>query len=179
MRQDEFAWEPKGPQMLSHVRGGLDQNGNIVAWDYEVWTPTHSTRPDGQEGNLLAGQLVDPPAAPAPVTMIGGDRNAPHNYSLPNSRVTVHWTPSAPLRPSALRSLGALANVTANECFIDELAAAASADPIAFRLRHLADHRAIEVIQRVAEASDWESALRLSDRSPASQQPHPELRHRD
>ena len=88
--------------------------------------------------------------------MIGGDRNAPHNYSLPNNRITVHWTPSAPLRPSALRSLGALANVTANECFIDELAAAASADPIEFRLRHLADPRATEVIQRVAEASGWQ-----------------------
>jgi nicotinate dehydrogenase subunit B len=156
MRQDEFAWEPKGPQMLSHVRGGLDTNGNVVAWDYEVWTPTHATRPDGQEGNLLAGQLVDPPAAPAPATMIGGDRNAPHNYSLPNNSITVHWTPTAPLRPSALRSLGALANVTANECFIDELAAAARADPIEFRLRHLADPRATEVIQRVAEASGWQ-----------------------
>jgi nicotinate dehydrogenase subunit B len=157
MRQDEFAWEPKGPQMYSHVRGGLDAHGNIVAWDYEVWTPTHSTRPDGQEGNLLAGQLVDPPAPPAPLTMIGGDRNAPHNYSLPNTRVTVHWVAGAPLRPSALRSLGALANVTANESFVDELAAAAGADPIEFRLRHLADPRAIAVIQRVAEAAAWQS----------------------
>jgi nicotinate dehydrogenase subunit B len=157
MRQDEFAWEPKGPQMLSHVRGGLDDKGDIVAWDYEVWTPTHSTRPDGKEGNLLAGQLVDPPAAPAPLSMVGGDRNAPHNYSLPNDRVTVHWTAGAPLRPSALRSLGALANVTANECFFDELAAAAGADPVEFRLRYLADPRAIAVVKRVAEAAGWQT----------------------
>lgn len=157
MRQDEFAWEPKGPQMLSHVRGGLDARGNIVAWDCEVWTPTHSTRPDGQEGNVLAGQLVDPPAPPAPISLIGGDRNAPHNYSLPNDRITVHWTAGAPLRPSALRSLGALANVTANECFIDELAAAARADPVEYRLRYLADPRAIEVVQRAAKAAGWQS----------------------
>jgi CO/xanthine dehydrogenase Mo-binding subunit len=156
MRQDEFAWEPKGPQMLSHVRGGLDQDGNIVAWDYEVWTPTHATRPDGKAGNLLAGQLVEPPADPVQNPLIGGDRNAPHTYALPNDRVTVHWTAGAPLRPSALRSLGALANVTANESFIDELAAAAGADPVAFRLRYLADPRAIDVVTRVAAASGWQ-----------------------
>jgi nicotinate dehydrogenase subunit B len=157
MRQDEFAWEPKGPQMLSHVRGGLDSQGNLVAWDYEVWTPTHDTRPDDHEGNLLAGQLVDPPASPAPLTMIGGDRNAPHNYSFPNNRVTVHWIAGAPLRPSALRSLGALANVTANECFVDELAAAAGADPVEFRLRYLADPRATEVVKRAAAATGWQA----------------------
>jgi CO/xanthine dehydrogenase Mo-binding subunit len=157
MRQDEFAWEPKGPQMLSHVRGGLDAQGNIVAWDYEVWSPTHTTRPDGHEGNLLAGQLVTPPAPVAPLSLIGGDRNAPHTYSLPNDRVSIHWTETAPLRPSALRSLGALANVTANECFIDELAAAAGADPVEFRLRYLADPRAIAVVQRAAKAAGWQT----------------------
>jgi len=170
MRQDEFAWEPKGPQMLSHVRGGLDGEGNIVAWDYEVWTPTHATRPDGKPGNLLAGQLVDPPAAPVQNPMIGGDRNAPHNYSLPNTRITVHWTAGAPLRPSALRSLGALANATANETFFDELAAAAGADPVEFHVRHLADPRAIAVIERAAEASGWRtrSATPMAAAAPVS-----------
>jgi hypothetical protein len=77
----------------------LAEQGNIVAWDYEVWTPTHATRPDGKPGNLLAGQLVDPPAAPVQNPMIGGDRNAPHNYSLPNNRITVHWTPGLRFAP--------------------------------------------------------------------------------
>lgn len=157
MRQDEFAWEPKGPAMVAHVRGGLDAEGAIVAWDYEVWTPTHSTRPGGKPGNLLAGQLVDPPAPPAENGPIGGDRNAPTNYSFPNNRTTAHWIATPPLRPSALRSLGGMPNTTANESFMDELAAAAGADPVEFRLRHLADPRAIEVIRRAAEAAGWQA----------------------
>jgi nicotinate dehydrogenase subunit B len=156
MREDEFAWEPKAPPMLSHVRGGLDAAGTIVAWDYEVWTPTHTTRPGGNPALLLAAQQIAPPAAPIAVRFGGGDRNAPHTYAIPNNRVAVHWVGTAPLRPSALRSLGGTANTTANECFLDELAAAASADPIAFRLRHLTDPRAIDVIEKVAVVSGWQ-----------------------
>ncbi|HEY7035278.1 MAG TPA: molybdopterin cofactor-binding domain-containing protein [Thermomicrobiales bacterium] len=157
MREDEFAWEPKAPPMLSHVRGGLDAAGNIVAWDYEVWTPTHTTRPGGNPAGLLAGQLIDPPAGTIVPRNGGGDRNAPHTYAFPNNRVTVHWVGSAPLRPSALRSLGGTANTTANESFVDEMAAAAGADPIAFRLRHLTDPRAIDVVTKAAAVSGWQA----------------------
>jgi nicotinate dehydrogenase subunit B len=154
-RADEFAWEPKGPAMVSRVRGGLDAEGNVIAWDYEVWTPTHSTRPGGEPAGVLAGELVDPPAPPASVRRAGGDRNAPHTYAFPHNRVTAHWIATPPLRPGSLRSLGGMANTTANESFLDELAAAAGADPVEFRLRHLTDPRAIAVIRRAADAAAW------------------------
>jgi nicotinate dehydrogenase subunit B len=157
MRQQEFAWEPKSPPMVMDLRGGLDEDGNILAWDYELWTATFYTRPRGLAAAVLAGQLIDPPAAPLQVSYGGGDRNAPTNYAFPNNRVTVHWVKTPPLRSSALRSLGGFANTTANESFIDELAAAAGADPVAFRLRHLSDPRAIEVIQKAAEVAGWEA----------------------
>lgn len=156
MRADEFAWEPKGPPMTMDLRGGLDAQGSIIAWDYEVWTPTHNTRPGGDASSVLAGQLIDPPAAMFEVGYGGGDRNAPTNYSFPNNRVTVHWVETPPLRPSALRSLGGLANTTANELFLDEVATAAGADPVEFRLRHLYDPRAIAVVKKAAEAFGWE-----------------------
>jgi CO/xanthine dehydrogenase Mo-binding subunit len=156
MRQDEFAWEPKGPAMVTDLRAGLDEDGNILAWDYEVWTPTHSTRPGGMPGNLLAGQMVDPPAETAENGNVGGDRNAPTNYSFPNNRVTAHWIDAPPLRPSALRSLGGLPNATHNEAFLDEVAALAGADPVEFRVRHLADPRAIAVIEEAAKLAGWE-----------------------
>ncbi len=157
MRADEFAWEPKGPPMTMDVRGGIDDQGNIIAWDYEVWTPTHNTRPSDQASKVLAGQLKDPPAEMFEVGYGGGDRNAPTNYSFPNNRVTVHWVETPPLRPSALRSLGGLANASVNEMFFDEVAAAAGADPVELRVRHLYDQRAIDVIRGAAEAAGWET----------------------
>ena len=157
MRQDEFAWEPKGPPMTMDLRGGIDDEGNVLAWDYEVWTPTHNTRPRDEVSKVLAGQLMESPAEMFEVGFGGGDRNAPTNYAFPNNRVTVHWVTTPPLRPSALRSLGGLANSTANELFLDEVATAAGVDPVEYRLRHLYDPRAIDVVRAAADAYGWES----------------------
>jgi nicotinate dehydrogenase subunit B len=156
-RADEFAWEPKGPAMVSRVRGGLSATGEIIAWDYDVWTPTHTTRPGGEPARLFAGELVDPPAPAAPFHRGGGDRNAIPTYAFPQQRVTAHWIATPPLRPGSLRSLGGMANTTTIESFVDELAAAAGADPVAFRLRHLSDPRAIAVISRAAEVASWQA----------------------
>jgi nicotinate dehydrogenase subunit B len=155
-RQDEHGWDPKGPAMVMEVRGALDDQGNVAAWDYGVWTPTHSTRPGGMAANLLAGTLVDPPAPAADNANIGGDRNAKTNYTFKHNRVTAHWLDS-PLRPSALRSLGGGPNTFANESFMDEMAAAAGADPVAFRLRHLSDDRARAVVQAAADKAAWQA----------------------
>jgi nicotinate dehydrogenase subunit B len=156
MRGDEHVWEPKGPPVLADIRAGLDAQGNVVAWDYAVWTPNHSARPNAQAANLLAGQLVEPPPPPAQNRYVGGDRNAPTNYTFPNNRVTIHWLRTMLMRPSALRGLGASGNAFANESFVDELAAAAGADPVEFRLRHLDDPRARAVIEAAAERAGWQ-----------------------
>ena len=154
MRHDEHGWEPKGPAMSIDVRAGLDAQGQVVAWDYAVTTPTHSTRPAGQAGNLLAGQLTGSPPRHG---FTGGDRNARHTYVFPNDRVTVRYQSKSLLRPSALRGLGAPQNTLANESFMDELAAAAGVDPIEFRRRHLKDERALAVLDAVARLSSWQA----------------------
>jgi CO/xanthine dehydrogenase Mo-binding subunit len=158
MRQDEHAWEPKGPAMVMRVRGALDDTGRVAGWDYQVWTPTHTTRSGGQAGNLLPGRLIEPPPAVAANPNFGGDVNATTNYGLGANRVTAHWLPlsASPLRPSALRSLGALANTFANESFMDELAASAESDPLEFRLTHLDDPRAAAVLQAAADQFGWQ-----------------------
>jgi CO/xanthine dehydrogenase Mo-binding subunit len=91
--------------------------------------------------------------------MGGGDRNAPTNYSIPNQVVRAHWLPGLPLRIASMRSLGGAANTFANESFMDELAAAAQMDPLEFRLGHLEDPRARQVVKSAAERSGWTSPL--------------------
>ncbi|HTW84228.1 MAG TPA: molybdopterin cofactor-binding domain-containing protein [Candidatus Sulfotelmatobacter sp.] len=150
MRADETGWDPKGPAMVVDLRGALNASGTIAAWDYRVWTPTHSGRPDGLAGNVLPGQLM---GESAPPTYIGGDRNAPNDYAIPAQRVTIVDQPTALLRQSALRGLGGPGNTFANESFIDELAHQAGADPFAFRLAHLTDPRARAVVE--ALRADW------------------------
>jgi nicotinate dehydrogenase subunit B len=159
MRFDENGWEPLGPAMVMEVRGGLDQQGNIVGWDFHGWTPTHSSRPNGSAGSLLAGLLTG--MSPGTPNQSGADRNADHTYHFKNNRVMVHWLRSSPLRASALRGLGSPQNTFANESFMDELAAAAGVDPVEFRLRHLDDGRAKAVLEAAAKRADWPT-LRVS-----------------
>src|SRR5262249_43005937 len=83
------------------------------------------------------------------------DRNAIPLYDLPAQEIAYNFIADMPLRVSALRSLGAYANVFAIESFMDELAAASDMDPIEFRLNHLSDARAREVIETVAKAARW------------------------
>ncbi|PYN91352.1 MAG: xanthine dehydrogenase family protein molybdopterin-binding subunit [Candidatus Rokuibacteriota bacterium] len=162
MRHDEHAWEPKGPAMVMQARGAVDGNGRAVAWEYEVWSPTHSTRPRGDAGETLAGQLQ---GLPIKVPFIGGDRNARHGYEIDNERVVIHWLADMPLRVSALRGLGAPQNTFANESFIDELAAVAGADPVDFRLRHLRDQRAIDVVRAAASLASWQPRIGAAARA--------------
>lgn len=160
-REDEFSWEPYGSPMVVRLQGTLDTEGRITSWTHELWSHAHSTRPGGKGGvNLLAAWHLERPVQAAqpgnpPLPAGGSHRNAIPLYDFPNQRVTNHLVRSAPLRASALRSLGAHANVFAIESFMDELAAAAGADPVQFRLRHLKDARARAVIEKVAELASW------------------------
>jgi CO/xanthine dehydrogenase Mo-binding subunit len=151
--------------MATTLRGGIDANGVIVAWDYHFWSQTHATRPGGA-GSTIAGWLVEKPFAlpkPSfrPSPRGSADRNAVPYYKLANAKVTSHFiaTPM-PLRVSALRSLGGYMNVFSIECFMDELALAAGADPVEFRLRHLADPRAIDVVRLAAEKFGWKTGAK-------------------
>ena len=161
MRDDELAWEPYGAAMVMRAKAALGGDGKIADWEYELWSNSHSTRPMSTSGtNVLAAwhlaepQPMGPPTSP-PQPAGGGDRNAIPLYDFPRQRVIHHFVQDMPIRVSALRTLGAYANVFALESFMDELAAAAGADPVAFRLAHLKDPRARAVIEAVAAKSGW------------------------
>ena len=161
MRDDEFMWEPYGSAMAMKLSGGVDAQGNVVAWTHEVWSHPHSTRPGSSSGvNLLAARHLATPSPPVPPADVpqpagGSDRNAIPLYEFGAVKVVKHYIAESPLRTSALRTLGGYANVFALESFVDELAAVAAADPVEFRLRHLKDPRARAVIEAAAQRASW------------------------
>ena len=168
-RADEFLGEPYGSAMVTKISAGLDAKGNIVDWQYDVLSGTHSIRPSGAQraGHLFAAQQIAKPLPLPPVGNIpqprgGGDRNAVPLYSFANQRITKHLIRDMPLRVSALRGLGAYTNVFAIESFMDEIAYAQGEDPIDFRIRHLDDQRAIGVLENLREqiaTADFDTEL--------------------
>jgi len=160
MREQEHSWEPFGPAMVTRLKASLDGSGRIADWHFDVWTNTHSMRPGGAGSMLAAQHMAQPFAVPPPEVLPlpagGGDRNAIPIYKFPNAKVVHHFIPEMPVRISAMRALGAYHNVFSIESFMDELAAAAGADPIEFRLKHLEDKRGREVIEKAAQAFGWQ-----------------------
>jgi nicotinate dehydrogenase subunit B len=152
------------------MKARVDQRGNIVSWQHDVWSHPHSTRPGASKGSsLLAGWHI---ADPVPLQQVSNspqpsgaaDRNAVPLYDFPNQKIVVHFLPEMPIRTSALRTLGAYGNVFALESFMDEAAQAAGTDPVEFRLRHMKDPRARAVIEAAAQKAGWQAG-RKSDGS--------------
>ena len=150
-RADEHGWEPYGSAMLMDLEASLDTDGKIENWKYNLWSDTHSTRPGGNKVNLLpASYYGKNNPAPTQGYLGGAYRNAPPYYTIKNKKIDAHFF-QGPLRVSALRGLGAYANIFAIESFMDELAESAGKDPVQFRLEHLSDQRAIDILTRLKE----------------------------
>ncbi|HVM80191.1 MAG TPA: molybdopterin cofactor-binding domain-containing protein [Stellaceae bacterium] len=153
MREDEHGWDPKGPPQLLEVKASLGPDRRIAAWEAEMWLP-QATK------GLPNIPLISPTAAglPQPQGLSAGliTQNADPSYAVPNVRVVVHWLKDTPLRPSNIRAPGKIANSFAVESLVDELAAAAGMDALAFRLAHTTDPRGIEVLKRVEALMKWE-----------------------
>ena len=165
-REDENRWEPFGTAMIVACSAELDAAGDILGWRHEVRSHTHGTRPRGTRGHstlLAAWHRAAPLTPPEPRNgtglTAGPQRNAEPLYDFPALQLTTHFVPEAPVRVSALRSLGAFANVFAIESFMDELAARTGADPLAYRLRHLRDGRARRVLTEAVHAAPAGTAV--------------------
>lgn len=163
-RRDELTCSPYGPAMTADIEAVLDDEGRIRSWTYDVWSQGHVARPGyaGTPGLLATYDLgsIRAPAADPPQPDGGTTRNAVPPYEVGRRRITGHRLTSSPVRTSSLRSLGAYLNVFATESFMDELALAAGCDPLDFRLTHLQDPRAREVLRKAATAARWGTATR-------------------
>ena len=178
-RKDEMAWENYGYAFVIEERAGLSADGTVAVWDHECWFPSLGGRPGtNQPGNVVTGMLAgfDPsgpvPRTPAPEpTGYANNTNAVPSYvtgsiagrlngtgTVRSERVRIHNVRS-PLFTGQLRAPERLQNTFAHESFIDELAAVAKSDPLAYRIRHLTDARLKEVLQAAAKAAAWDSRL--------------------
>ena len=156
-REDEFGFEPVGSAMAVELSAELDEAGRPLSWTCELWSGPHGNR----GGPLLAETALPsaadaPPARPPSNRMFSGAaRNAPPSYAIPRWGVIDHLIADTPVRASSLRTLGAMANTFAAEGFMDELAALAGEDPLAYRLALTEDPRARAVIEAAAEMAGW------------------------
>lgn len=162
-RQDEFKNAPLNPAMHTQMTARLDEAGNLVSFDAQVTSPPHSTRPAGaEEPNLRAQQFLTNampmgPGNDAPQPQGGADRNAVPGYVVPAVRVVRNRPAYVPYRNSAMRGLGAFTNVIALEQLMECCAEAAGRDSIDYRIDHLDDPRAIDVIETARDmAGPWD-----------------------
>ncbi|SHN47317.1 molybdopterin cofactor-binding domain-containing protein [Cryptosporangium aurantiacum] len=175
-RADELAWAPFGSAMTADVAATLNTSGRLTSWSYDVYSQGHTARPGyaGIPGFLATehvstagpGTTAGPGATTGPLAAAvdpparaghGSLRNAVPGYDVGLRRIVGHRLLRTPIRSSALRSLGAFLNVYAIESFLDEAAALAGADPLAFRLDHLSDPRGRRVLAAAAEG--WGAPL--------------------
>jgi nicotinate dehydrogenase subunit B len=177
MREDEMGWENYGAAYVIDQRVGLDAAGHLVAWDYEAWSPTLGSRPGNETpGNVITGLLCGrqpagfAPRTPAPdPTGFNNGSNAAPSYvvgcaggrcggggTIRSERVLSHAVKSF-FFTGPLRSPARLQNTFAHESFMDEIAAAVKADPVAYRLRHLSHPRLIDVLKAAAKAGNWDA----------------------
>ncbi len=161
-RQGEMSDAPFGAAMAIEIEADLDAQGEIIDWRHSIWGNGHVARPGrAAQPALLAGyELANPfprmvSTNPPQANGGGGDRNSIPLYDFPSWRIESHRLTTMPIRTSALRTLGGQGNVFAIESILDEIATERGEDPVAFRLRHLRDERAKDVIRAVAARAKW------------------------
>jgi len=166
-RADEMTHGPFGAAMAIEIEADLDAQNEIVGWRHRIWSNGHAARPGrAAQPALLAGTETANPfprmisTNPPQANGGGADRNAIPLYDFPSWQIESHRLKTMPVRTSALRTLGAQGNIFAIESFIDEVAAERGEDPVAFRLRHLRDSRAQDVIRAAAKRANWKPGKR-------------------
>jgi CO/xanthine dehydrogenase Mo-binding subunit len=147
-RQDEHLWEPKGTGQVMQVTGTVTDGGELVGYDF-------STRYPSNDAPLLALLLSGVQPAVSGVFEMG-DRTAVSPYESPNRRFVCEDLASI-VRASWLRGVSALPNSFAHDAFADECAALTGTDPLEYRLRHLKDDRAIDLLRAVAQRAGWQA----------------------
>ncbi len=166
-RRDEMTHAPFGAAMAIEIEADLDADNEIIGWRHAIWSNGHAARPGraAQPALLAATEIANPyprmiSTNPPAANGGGADRNSVPLYDLPAWTITSHRLLTMPVRTSALRTLGGQGNVFAIESLLEEIAALRGEDAISFRLRHLRDERARDVISAAARRAGWKPQRR-------------------
>lgn len=159
MRHEGIAWDPKGPASVHMARGGVDANGNVVAYEFvsKGFDRQDVASNESNPRDNLAGQQVGAKLKPRKFWRAPED-----TYVFPARKLGWQVIPPfierySPLRTSHLRDPLGPQIQFACEQFLDELAEAANMDPVAFRLKYLKDQRDRDVVKAAAEKAGWKS----------------------
>lgn len=161
-RDEETAWDTKGPPYVFKLRGGLDAQGKVVALEYDACAADHNHLGYNEPDTVLIAQLM----GRRPERAARGNAEAPSvMYAIPNRRTTTRVVPlpmpwETPLRTGNLRDPNGPQVTFAFESFIDELAAAARADPVQFRVDMLAGAREDAVFRKARSLAVMEAAAK-------------------
>ncbi|HZY03552.1 MAG TPA: molybdopterin cofactor-binding domain-containing protein, partial [Anaeromyxobacteraceae bacterium] len=142
-REDDMRHDLYRPASRHELRAGLDGAGKLLAWHHRVRAPSIAVQ-------LFGGREGRP-------DVVEGAADVPYGAGA----VLVDCvTPEVGLRVGWWRSVYASQNAFAEECFVDECAAAAGKDPVAFRKELLAKHPRQEgVVELAAQKAGWGSPL--------------------
>ena len=132
-RADEHGWDPKGPPTLIDLRANVDESGNVTAWESEFFIPQRAADTVDLVAATLSDKPVDGLLSPGGII---GDSAIGYKFRTP----------------------GRMQNTFANECFLDEIAVAVSADPLEIRVKYTdyADKRGLELLDHLAKLSNWQ-----------------------
>jgi nicotinate dehydrogenase subunit B len=159
MRADGTAWDPKGPACVHRARAAIDATGKVVAYEFiaKGFSRQHIATNESQPADSLIGQSMGLP--PRPNQIFG---TPAESYGFDNKLLAWETIPQfvehcSPLRTSHLRDPVGPEIHFGSEQFIDEVARAAGADPVEFRVKYLTNPRHQAVVKAVAEQSNWSS----------------------
>jgi CO/xanthine dehydrogenase Mo-binding subunit len=168
MRHEETAWDTKGPAYAFKLRGALNAQGKLTALEYDARAVDYAHLGYNEPDTVLIAQLM----GRRPVRVAAGNAATPSiKYAIPNQRrssrvVALPMVWETPLRTGNLRDPNGPQVTFAFEGFIDELAAAAKADPVQFRLEMLEGSaednafrkaRSLAVVRAAAERYGWDA----------------------
>ena len=157
MREDEHGWEPKGPPQVISIRSAIDEQGKVLAWEYNERTlPWTDARLSPMLASRQTGIKPDENGV-----FLGGNDGIAYNFENRKAVVSaIPWIMTAnPLRTCNLRAPYSQARCFATESQMDEMAAAASAGPLEFRLRHLRgpdSDRVVDVLRAATSRAGWQ-----------------------